>query len=224
MGKTIFPTKDAERNTYYNTVIPYANDPANQARLGITDGVINPIVASLATWNLAYPQAKNDATSTKVLIQQKDDLIEEIEEALSEMYDDIPASTLTLTDRNTFNLKERDTITTPRGQINDVALSKIKGMEGARMEFRLRTDADASRASRHPLSDGAEIVYTVGTTAPASPTDCNKTIFSSKAKGTFDVGIENAGKKVFGFVRWKNNTDNSKSGPWSQMFSAVISD
>ena len=219
-----FPTKDGDRNTYYNTAIAYIAVPANKARLGVSDDRVTSAQDLLTQWNTTYPLAKNPATSTKTLIQDKDGLINDIEDALREIYGDIPASVLTTTDRNTLNLKERDAITTPRPVINDAAFSKIKSNEGARMEFILRTDADATRASRHPDSDGAEIVYTIGTTAPASPADCNKTIFTSKAKGTFDLGVENAGKKVFGFVRWKNNSDNTKSGPWSQMFSAVISD
>ncbi len=224
MGKTIFPTRDGDRHTYYNNAITYLAVPANQSRLSITDEDKDAVVALLTTWNEVFPKSQNPALKTKVITEQKDALIGDIEDALRDIYADIPESALTTNDRATFNLKERDTNPTARAQINDVALNKIKALEGARMEFTLRTDEDSSRASRHPLSDGAEIVYTIGTTAPTSPDGCTKTLFTSRAKGTFDVGIDNAGKKVYGYVRWKNNTDNTKSGPWSQMFTVVISD
>lgn len=219
-----FPTQDAQRNTYYNQVIAYIQIAANQTRLGIINAVKDALVVLLNSWNDVYPKTQNPDTATKSLRQQKDELILDIEESLRDMYNDIPESALTTGDRNTFNLKERDTVLSARPRITDTAFVKVQGISGAEMQFTLRTNEDSTRASRHADSNGADIVYTIASTPPAGPDECTKNFFTSKAKGSFNVGVDNAGKKVFGFVRWKNTTDNSKSGPWSQMFSAVISD
>lgn len=218
----IFPTRDDERNVYFNNVIPYL--VANKLRLLLSAGNEALITQYIESWNEVFPKAKDINLSTRTLRDQKDGLIEDIEETLRDVYKNIPEGALTESDRNTLNLKERDPNNTPRPVITEAPFAKVTGTAGGLMEYILRTDADSSRTSRHPDSDGAEIVYTIGTTPPTSPADCNRTLFNSKARGIIDAGIENAGKKFYGYARWANITNKSKSGPWCQVFSAVISD
>jgi hypothetical protein len=208
----IFPTTLSGKSEYYNRAIPYCD--ANKVRLIIDVTKIGDRVTNLTDWNNVYPKSVDDNLTTKTLRDQRDDLIPVIENGMREIYADIPESKLTDADRNTLNLKKRDTVKTPRPKITDVPFMKIRGLEGALMQATCRTASDSTRASMHKDADGIELVYIISGTAPASPNDCTKTVFSSKAKFFIQLDIADAGKKLFGFARWKNNSDNNKIGPY----------
>ncbi|MFI5220032.1 MAG: hypothetical protein ACHQNT_11145 [Bacteroidia bacterium] len=221
MSNGPFPTRDNERNDYYNRTIPYVD--AEKVRLTVDPARAAAVVASLAAWNTVYPDAKNPAVSTKTLRDQKDDLIVDIENQLRVIYNDIPDSLLNDADRNTLNLPKRDTITTPRPAIRIAPFAKASSLEGGLIEFICRTDSDSSRASVLSEADGVEMVYNVGGTSPVSPSECTKNFFSTKAKFSISIDIAEAGKKLNGFMRWKNNSDPAKSGPWTSI-SAMVND
>jgi len=221
MSNGPFPTRDTERNDYYNRAIPYVD--AEKVRLTVDPAKAADAVALLVTWNLVYPKAKDPNLSTKTLRDQKDDLIVEIENLLRVIYNDIPGSLLTDADRNTLNLPRRDTISTPRPNITITPFAKASSQAGGLIEFICRTDSDSSRASVLPEADGIEVVYNVGGNVPVSPSECTKSFFSTKAKFRISMDIADAGKKLNGFLRWKNNTDAAKSGPWVAI-SAMVHD
>jgi hypothetical protein len=216
------PTRDDDRNVYFNSAIPYLH--THKARLVVSDDNDSALTDSLEEWNVTFPKSQDPNQSTKTIREDKDDLIDVIEDTLRQVYADIPQSALTTADRNTLNLKERDTNPSPRPAITVAPIAKVTGTAGARIDYIFRTDTDSNRASKQKDSDGVEIVYTIGTAVPASPLECSKSVFTSKAKGIIEAQIGDAGKKLYGYARWKNNSDNSKSGPWSQLFSTVISD
>jgi hypothetical protein len=41
---------------------------------------------------------------------------------------------------------------------------------------------------------------------------------------TLLLGTENAGKRMFAFVRWANTSEPHKSSPWTQLLTIVLSD
>jgi hypothetical protein len=209
----IFPTRLADKSAYFNQCIPYCD--ANKVRLGIDVTKIGGLVTGLGTWNGVYPDSINKNLTTKTLRDQRDNLIPEFENGLREIYKDIPQSKLTDADRNTLNLKKPDTTKTPRPKITDVPFAKIAGKDGALMEVTCRTSHDSSRPSIHEDADGVELVYIISDKAPASPGECTKTIFRSRAKFLIQLDIAEAGKHMYGYVRWKNNSDDNKSGPYS---------
>jgi hypothetical protein len=208
----IFATTLDGKNTQYNQVIPYCE--TNKVRLTIDTTKMAAQVTNLTSWNSVYNDSVNKNLTTKTLRDQRNGLIDTIEEGMREIYNDIPDSLLTDADRNTLNLPKRDTTNTPRGEITTAPFAKAKALEGGFMEFICRTDADNSRASILELADGAELVYNVGGAVPASPSECTQNFFSSKAKFHVKIDPVHAGKKLNGFIRWKNNTDPAKSGPF----------
>jgi len=216
-----FPTKDDERNTFYNTSIPYLI--TNKVRLNVSADTVTALNDLRTEWNDVYPKAKNPAESTRPLRERKDQLIKEIENTMRSAYGDIPESALTLDDRLTLNLPERDSEPSPRPAITQTPFIKVNSREGAQMEFICRTDSDASRASINPDSDGIELVYKIGDPAPATPSECNRFFISSKAKFNVKLDVSDAGKKMHGFARWKNTSDDNKSGPWTS-FSGLVND
>jgi len=109
-----------------------------------------------------------------------------------------------------------------RPEIKETPYSKVDALEGSRVEFTNRTDEDSSRASVHPDADGLEVRYVVGTTPPATWKDCPEKDFSSKAKFTTELDPSNAGKKIYAFLRWRNNSNPEKSGPFGDMITTTI--
>jgi hypothetical protein len=208
----IFPTTLSGKSEYYNRAVPYCD--TNKVRLVIDPAKIADRVLNLTDWNDVYPKSIDKNQTTKTLRDGRDDLIPVIEDGMRDIYDDIPASKLTDADRNTLNLKKRDTVKTPRPKISDTAFVKVMGKPGALMQFTCRTNNDSSRASIHPDADGIEIVYNIGGTEPVSAKECTTTITSTKAKFQLQLDNSDSGKKFYGFARWKNNTDSNKSSPW----------
>jgi hypothetical protein len=107
----IFPTKDADRNTYFNVVVLYLI--ANAKRLKISDEDLAQLPLLLSDWNDWYVQAQNDNLRNKQIVANKDAASEELTAMLRRVYGDIPQSVLSIDDRNTLNMEERSTTKTP---------------------------------------------------------------------------------------------------------------
>ena len=208
----IFPTTLSGKSEYYNRCIPYCD--TNKVRLMIDATKIADQVTNLGKWNTAYPKSIDKNLTTKTLRDERDGLIPVIENGMRAIYDDIPQSKLTDADRNTLKLKKRDTVKTSRPKINDVPVAKVRGMEGALMEITARTATDSSRPSMHKDADAIEIIYVISDTAPKNINEYTKSFISSKAKFVIQLDIADAGKTMYCYARWKNNSDNNKSSPW----------
>jgi hypothetical protein len=209
----IFGSKLSSKNDYYNRAIPYCD--TNKVRLMIDATKIADQVTNLGLWNIAYPKSIDKNLTTKTLRDERDGLIPVIENGMRGIYDDIPQSKLTDADRNTLKLKKRDTVKTSRPKITDVPVVKVRGMEGALMEITARTATDSSRPSMHKDADAIEIIYVISDAAPKNINDYTKSFISSKAKFPIQLDLTDAGKTMYCYARWKNNSDNAKSSPWS---------
>ena len=98
----------------------------------------------------------------------------------------------------------------------------MQPMGGGKVKITVRMQNDASRASMHPDADSIEMAYHIGTNPPASPTTGTNLKVYNGAIHTFSAGTENTTKRLFAYFRWKNNSDSSKSGPWSNLVQVVI--
>jgi hypothetical protein len=124
-----------------------------------------------------------------------------------------------------MGIPPRDIEPTPRGKIETIPVVGLTAMGGGDLKVRCQVTTDATRYSRHPLSDGLEIKYTwvpKGEMPPEAPEDCNKMLTSSKAMFIIHCGPKNAGETFYGFFRWFNRTNDANSGPWSKAISVVI--
>jgi hypothetical protein len=216
------PTKDADFNTYIKLAIPYLQ--ANDARLGVSGPNVNEMVGLLNDWNVLYPKTQDETQVTPVLIDDKNDLRDEIEELLREVYDDIPQSAFTNEDRGKLKLPKRDDVGTPRPAITTVPFVNLLSRSSATIQVRCRVEEDSTRASRHEHADAIELCYIIGgdDDAPESPADCNKTIIFKRALHKIKLDIADARKVFYSYTRWKNISDDSKSSGWSRLESAVI--
>ncbi len=216
------PIKDGDFNTYIKLAIPYLQ--ANDARLGVSGPNVNEMVDKLNDWNDLYPKTQDDTQVTPILIDDKNDLRDEIEELLREVFDDIPQTALTNADRGKLKLPKRDDVNTPRPKITTVPFVNLLSRSSATIRVRCRVEKDSTRASRHEHADVIELCYLIGgeDDAPERPADCDTTIIFKRALHTVELDVADARKTFYSFTRWKNTSDDSKSSGWSRLESAVI--
>lgn len=220
-------------DVYIRTVVAWLQAGApltNGIRLGMTAGQITAAQAFLDLWwtgNPATPgwfeRHSNANTKTKTTRIEVETIMSNFTDFFSPILTGMgvhPA--ITTEDRGTLNLPAPDRIPTARGVIDAEPTVKVNSMPSARMKIRVQTDADASRASLHPLADAIEMRYQVGGTQPANAPACAGMIISKKAIFNFDAGVDNEGKKFFGFVRYVNLTDPAKNGPWSSVHTGTV--
>ena len=93
----------------------------------------------------------------------------------------------------------------------------ITPIVGGNLILRNRTDT-SSKTDRIPLELGAnsvQVVYTIDKVLEKL-TDAAKMVISTKAKFVIETGVENTGKKLFGYSRWYNTKHPHLSGPWKK--------
>jgi hypothetical protein len=220
MATGIFPKRDADFNTYFGTALSYLNTHA--VRLQVAAGNLTDLGAIKVDWDVKFPLTQSSNTSTTTLVEEKNELRDDAEELLRKIYGDIPQSLLTLSDRNTLNLKERKQ-GSPRPAITTEPILILQAMPGAFVKFTCRVEGDSSRPSLHPDADGVELKASILSEPPVNPeTDLRNIVFSSKASFKSDTDINQIGKRLYAMARWKNNSDDAKSGPWCPVQSVML--
>lgn len=202
--------------------------PLNWKRLGLLQEHFDTWKNFQDNWIAKYLLTQNPATRTTTITAEKNSLKDDFIAFAEAPMNIIAASyNLTQTDRDIFNIPERDRTPTPRAAITEAPFTDLKGGDGCMVSFTHRVSGDASRSSIHPDADGVETKWVLldsGAPAPGAPAECPNTEFSSKAIHSLDFGIENAGKRLHSFSRWRNNSEAQKSSPWGQRMTVVLSD
>ena len=202
--------------------------PLNWKRLGLLQEQFDAWKNFHDNWIDKYLLTQNSATRTTTVTSEKNTLKNDFI-AFAEAPMNVIAASFNLmqTDRDTFNIPQRDRTPTLRAAIADAPFSDLRGRDGCTVKYTHRVTGDASRSSMHPDADGVEtkwILLDANAPAPASPAACPNTEFSSKAIHTLDFDIEDAGKRLHSFSRWRNTSEPEKSGPWGQRMTVVLSD
>jgi len=215
-----FPLEDNVFSTYINRSIPYLD--TNKVRLGIAAANITNAKAQLLLWNPLFANSQNPAVRTSAITADKTNLRKDIETQLRTIYDDIPESVLTETDRLTLTLKKRDVTPTPRPKITTSPFVEMQPMGGAEIKITARVQNDGGRASMQTDSDSIEMAYRIGGVAPVTPDECEVHITYTKAIHTLSFMVADEGKRLYAYFRWKNDTDDAKSGPWCSLVQVII--
>jgi len=231
----LFPKKDADFNDYFLIVYAYLTDPINLARLVISAINMTELNNLKTDWDNFYPKSQNANTATKTIIDKKSDTRDDIEELLRKIYKDIPDSALTTDDRNTLNLHEPEPASV-RPKIDTAPSVILKPKTGFRMQVENRVEHDQTRPSKHEDSDGVEYKhwFTPEEVKPADPNNPTPPVpatttpvivgpkLSTKARFIIQLEETDGGKTLNLQSRWKNNVDESKSGPWCEVVSARV--
>jgi hypothetical protein len=224
------PRSLGDFNTFTIRVIPYLTNADNAKRLGVSEENNNKLVLmfgdidTAGTWIYLWAKTSNDTTSTKPFRIERDEVKKSITSIIRVVYDDIPVRALTDRDRTTLLIPKRDTTPSTRPAITTRPELTITVQGGARFIVENRVKSDSSRASMHPDADYVELRYSIGETPPASADECAVTIIRSKAREILKLKPADARKNFYCYTRWANKTDEAKSGPWTRLHSAVISD
>ena len=120
----IFPKRDVETDAFFNNLLAYFSLLATRTRLGVDatkfttfsnlmggprlpTNVPPNTNATPHTWNYVYPLAKDSATKTKPLMDEKDELIVSIKASIWNMYSNIPDANLLPVDITTTHINPR---------------------------------------------------------------------------------------------------------------------
>jgi len=202
--------------------------PVNWKRLGLLQEQFDEWETYHDNFVDKYLLTQNPVTRTTTITSEKNTLKNNFITFAEAPMNQIAASfNLMQADRDIFNLPKRDSTPTPRAPITEAPVTDLKGGDGCTVKFTHRVTSDASRSSIHPAADGVEtkwVLLDANAPAPASPAACPNTEFSSKAIHTMDFEIEDAGKRLHTFSRWRNTSEPQKSSPWGQRMTVVLSD
>ena len=256
-----FPTTQEELNTYFGIVIPYLNVPENTARFNISATNLaavntlysNPNVPPVTVPdNLGYVELwalhNNPSTTNKVITDLLNKRIRQhlptdpvgIENVLRVIYNDIPASVLTATDRKTLNLPLRKAKTTHHvatqnkitwttvGIGGGDVLSKCQPSGPAQLNPQAATQKGKGKANRPHKETGYEIrtsymILKQGATLPTDPNAPGMTqVVDTRARTVRHLGAINAGNVLCEFKQWHNPKNPNLDGPWSGPQTCII--
>jgi hypothetical protein len=224
-GKQYIPVKDDDFFNFQGNLVNLV--VANKVAWGIPDSAVNPLVARRAAYEPLYTIAQNkkNRTSADVTAFRNSRKLYEKEIRVFAKAYLMFNPLIPVEEKRRMGLTIPDIEPTPRGKIETIPVVGLTAMGGGDLKTRCQVTTDATRYSKHPLSDGLEIKYTwvpKGEMPPEAPEDCNKMLTSSKAMFIIHCGPKNAGETFYGFFRWFNRTNDANSGPWSKAISVVI--
>ncbi len=210
--------------------------PTAAVRLGLSAGQLAQWLAYRDEWTQVYTKLINGATRTKVHTTTKDNVRKAFIAFATPLLTAMGVhAALTIDDRNTFNLPERDRIMTKRSKIDDHANAHLIPMQGGGIKVRTRVTGDGGRASRHPLADHLEMRYLLvvptGVDAsgmllwpepPIAASACPHSTICTRAIFTLELGEGHSGKRIYAFFRWVNARNLKLSGPWSGLVQCSV--
>jgi hypothetical protein len=234
------PQADDEFNAYINgttkhLLLPDAAFATNWQRLGITAAEKTQWVAYKNDWNTKWGKVVGNklngissSVDTSAKNKAKKDFNDWLVDPAMNKLDRIASSpNIEEKDRPVFNLKLRDNVPTSRPKIETAPFVDLKAKDGGGIQFTCKVESDSNNSNMHPESDVVEMMWVlqnINAPAPNNPESLPGRHTSTKAIFDKEFGVENAGKRLYCYLRWANLSNPEKSGPWNQITTIVISD
>ena len=210
-----FPSKETELNTYFRLVV--AHIITHYIRLHVSESNKIAVNEALEEWNMIFPLSQNSNIRTKSIVANKNRVRDTLMSILRKIYADIPQSTLTLQDRNTFKLNERKSTRTTPAPPTTHPIGYINTIN--RLQHTISfTDEDGSLAKPKGVR-GCQIWCKVGEPV----TDLKELTFlalSSASPYVHKFAFSDGGKSVQYWLRWENTR--GKTGPWGAAVNATV--
>jgi hypothetical protein len=243
---TRIPRTDEPFNNYIRSTANAlaAGMPTGADRLGLTAQQAAAWETYRTNWDIEYTLYVDESTRTTTVTNAKNRIRKEFIEFASTLLIAFSVHpNLTDADRLTFKLPEPDRTPTARGKITDLAYAIIVPVGGGSIQVKVRTNEDASRASRHRLADAVEVRYALLTEAEANSTppasgndtrvpgvntlpvnamDCPLVLNSTKASFRIELGPQHSGKRFYAFFRWVNLSRPANSGDFGQLYQTLV--
>ena len=246
---TTFPTSKEALALYFSIVVVYLTN--NATRLKISSAYILALAA-------LYGDDETDdcylyyfilwtnkaATRTPTVIHNLQDFENRMKQQLIKIYDDIPASVWTTTDRDTLNRKDGlpHTHTTHTTQIMFKCFARPTALGDCQLQVKCYAESDGSYASLPENSDMVEIALRIdapeldkdpATGEPIPGKFIHKAILNpddgtviqhfSSATFILKLGGENIGSFLQFYVRWTDSKHPELAGPWTGPNSLMLS-
>jgi hypothetical protein len=234
--KGVFPSTDSEFSIDINNIITYLNVPANKSRLVITTAAqanlatVTTLVTTAGTgWNTVYAQSINPSANTTTITQTKNSQRAQIERLLRSIYDDIPQSVLTQTDRDTLHIALRDKTATPVPVPPNEPVIAIKGRGHLYINFNI---TDPSRPQTQAKPEGVDTIEIQSAFLPINtpkdqaenfPAESDFRHLESTGKFLYKRVYEMSHLAGTDFLRARYVNTRKQPGPWSEIISVVVS-
>jgi len=216
----------------------------NEVAWGLLHPKVLELQGKHTVYNALYTTAHTPATKTKAANVAHEEGRNGYEKYIRGFVKEYLINNSAISTEEKINLGLNPQVSTggSRPAIQTAPHTTMKSLGGGWMKFENRVEGDESRPSRHTDSDGLEIRYAItpykgtGTTPPPvppvpppssepadtsgslpTPEQCPLQHFSTKAGFKLQLGAANIGKLLLVYSRWKNNTDDAKSGPFPSL-------
>ncbi|MBC7643248.1 MAG: hypothetical protein H7174_13100 [Flavobacterium sp.] len=136
---------------------------------------------------------------------------------LRSIYADIPASALTVEDRNTLNIAERSTTRTPAPVPTTKPIAQVDTSK--RLEHTISFTNEDGSAGKPAGVRGCQIWFKIGDPA-IDPNELSYMATDSASPYTYHFSGDNAGKNAYYWLRWENTR--GETGPWSDVVMATV--
>jgi hypothetical protein len=215
----VFPGREAERNQYYQIVVPYLLLAANVTRLLISLVNKTALTTYFAQWNAAFSASQNKDTATSTVIDNKQAADKGLQTVMRAIYADIPESILTPQDRNTLNLQLRSKTSALTQAPTTKPVTKVDISK--RLEHTVFFVDELTLTSRAKPEGvrGCQIWYKIGTPA-IDPSELTYVMTDTASPQVIKFKGEDAGKNVYYWLRWESTR--GEVGPWSDVIIATI--
>ena len=223
----IFPQPISEFNNYVDTVTPFLN--ANAARLVISAGYITTLNTlfdqpGVTPPNLGWKQLwviySDESTVTKAIREIIKTRRGQLELHLRKIYNDIPASTLTETDRLTLHLPQRDTNPTPVQPVDFAPVISFDAFKNSMHVLRFQ-NPETPDSNAMPKGQKIELHYYVGA-AGLPDNDVPFTLWGDNGKHLLRIQYQPNQKGLTAYYRARYKTSTGKVAIFSDVVSEII--
>lgn len=221
-------------------LVTYFKDLRNSEFNDFFENLEEEVRTNFATWNIPlavkdaltaawdiykplYQAIKNKKTRTSEQVEDHQEGREVAEQHIEEFANQyiIPNPLISNSKKESLGFNPKSDEHHERPVITATVFAIMDALSGSRMQFTCRTANDASRPSIAENADAVEVRYNIDTN-PATWQNCTEKEIVTKAKFTINLEPTSAGKMIYAYLRWRNNTDPEKSGPWSDKISTTI--
>jgi len=225
------PQDDGEFDDFQSTLFTYitAHEPGTAEPWGYPQQRVNTLGTMKARWDAAWLIAKNKGTRNKGDVKEKDDARFDYEKEIRAFVKEFLKNNSLISNEVKVEMGVPvDSASSERPAITTAPQTDLKAGDGCTVKFINHFDAD--HAAIHPAADVLEMKWVLHTITvpvtppPNGPDACPNVEISAKATFIVSFGIPNAGKRLYCYSRWRNNSDPQKSGPFGQIETMVLSD
>jgi len=211
----LFPSKEVELNLYFQAVVSYL--VTNAVRLGVSTSNQTTITTRLAVWNSVYSASQNSNTKTKSIVENKDIAKDNLITTLRSIYADIPASSLTVEDRNTLNIAESSATRTPALVPITKPIAQVDTSK--RLEYTILFTNEDGTLAKPAGARGCQIWFKIGEPA-TDPRELSYMATDTASPYTYHFAGDVAGKNEYYWLRWENTR--GETGPCSDVVMAIV--